>query len=95
MVELLLLEQKSSSSARGYPAASRMRFYSAGGAELLAGVRDQLIAQTVLDQAVSIEEAGEQVKAFIAYVRRLGTADLEATHLPREYRYDVHVRLKK
>jgi hypothetical protein len=90
LVELLQLEQKA--PAAGDAATSRIRLYAAGAGDLISTNEDILITQTILDQAAAPGEAREQVKALIAYVRKLGTLDLTATYLDREFRYDFRAR---
>jgi hypothetical protein len=85
LVGLLQREEKDGKSA---PAASRRRIYARGGAEFLSAVEDQLVTQTILDQAVPVEEAREQVKAFLALVRKLGTLSAEADFRDNEMRFD-------
>jgi hypothetical protein len=75
-------------AGKGDVVVSRRRLYAAGGAELLRAFEDQLVTQTILDQAVPVEEAREQVKALVALVRRLGTLTIEATFRADEFRFE-------
>src|SRR6185437_8166875 len=65
LIDILVAEKKNPSKSK-LPASDR--FSAAGFAQLLGGVKDQLIAQTILDQAVPPGEAREQVQAFIKLV---------------------------
>jgi hypothetical protein len=93
LVDVLKKEDKS--PARGAPFAARTRVYGAGVATLLQGFEDQLVTQAILDQAVPPGAAREQVKAFIALVRRLGDLNLETSYLDKEFRYDIRMTAGK
>lgn len=80
---------KKEASGTGSPATARTRMYAAGVAEALKGIEDQLLAQTILDQALPPSEARIQVRAFIDLVRGLGDARLEATLGDKEFHYDI------
>ena len=79
-------------SAKATATRTRSRFYASGAAALLADVKEQLVTQTILDQAVPPGEAREQVEALLALVRGLGTLTLEDAYLPQEFRYDIRYR---
>ncbi len=70
---------------------TRTRIYGAGGAELLRLFEDQLVTQTILDQAVTPAEAREQGRTLIDLVRRLGTLDLSAQVGASQARYDIRL----
>jgi hypothetical protein len=67
---------------------TRSRFHAAGVAALLTDLEDQLITQTILNQAVPPDEAKEQVKAFLALLRHLGTVTLEGQFQDNEFHLD-------
>jgi hypothetical protein len=90
LVELLQKEGKEKDA--GAATCPHAKVYAAGGAELLESFRDQLITQTILDQAAKPDDAGTQVKAFIDLVRRLGTLELAATMGEKEFHYDVRLK---
>jgi hypothetical protein len=90
-----LLQKEGTSPARGAASTERMRFYADGTADSLLAGEDQLIAQTILDQAVSPEEARQQAKAFAAWVRQLGTLTQSTTYADKEFRYDVRLKTAK
>jgi hypothetical protein len=89
-----LLQKESKSADKGSPATSRQRFYAGGIADILAITEDQLITQTMLDQAVPVEEARQQVRHFIGLLRTMGNFNIEATFGPKELHYDFRFRLK-
>jgi hypothetical protein len=93
LVDLLQKEAKEK-PASAEPHA-RTRVYGAGGAELLQLFEDQIVTQTILDQAVKPAEAREQARAFIEFVRRLGTLDLSAQVGANQSRYDIRLKLGK
>jgi hypothetical protein len=70
LVDLLQAEQKAPDKGLGHRA--RDRYYAAGFASLLAGIEDQLVAQTVLDQGIEPTQATKQVKQLVDLVRGLG-----------------------
>jgi hypothetical protein len=86
LIEIVQQEQKSPSA--GSPATSRIKVYGTGAADVLKMNEDQLITQTILDQAVPPGEAREQVRAFVEVVRKLGSLCVEATFLDEELRYE-------
>jgi hypothetical protein len=93
MVDLLQKEAKA--PKQGSPSATRSKTYSAGVADLLHSIQDQLLAQTILDQALPPKEAKEQVKAFIDLVRRLGVLEDEVHYGAKDFRFDFRLTLGK
>jgi hypothetical protein len=73
--------------------AGRARAYGSGGADALAAAKDDLIAQTILAQAVPPEKAREQVQALIAWVQRVGTVDIESAYGQNDFRYEIRLKL--
>jgi hypothetical protein len=88
LVGLLQLEAKDPAQKRN-PASVRSRLFAVGGAEALEAARDQVLAQTILGQALSPSEAGRQVRAYIDLVRRLGVLQNEVHYGEHDFRYDV------
>jgi hypothetical protein len=74
----------------GSSATTSMRFYAAGGAAAFEATGDQLLTQTILDQAATIDEAKKQIKQGLDYLRKLGTIDFEADYGPKTFRFDIH-----
>jgi hypothetical protein len=93
LVELLQAEAKS--PGKSEPAQYRAKVYATGVAGLLKDGKDQLITQTILDQAVPVREAREQVEAFLAFVRGLGTLTVESQVGERATRYEFQTRTGK
>jgi hypothetical protein len=90
-----LLKKEGTAPARGAPSTERMRFYADGTADSLISGEDALIAQTILDQAVSPEEARQQARAFAAWVRQLGTLTQSTTYTDKEFHYDIRLKAQK
>jgi hypothetical protein len=90
-----LLQKEAKEKPASDEAVSRARLYGAGGAEVLQGFEDQLVTQTILDQAVKPAEAREQTRALIDFVRRLGTLDLTSHVGGNDFRYDIRLTLGK
>jgi hypothetical protein len=84
-----LLEKEAKSPAKATATRMRSRLYASGGAALLENVKEQLVTQTILGQAVPPGEARKQVEALLALVRGLGTLTLESAYLPEEFRFDI------
>jgi hypothetical protein len=90
-----VLKKEGTAPDRGAASTERMRFYAAGVADSLVTGEDTLIAQTILDQAVSPEEARQQARAFAAWVRRLGTLTQSTTYTDNEFHYDIRLKTAK
>lgn len=75
--------------------AGRSRLYSGGGVDILRQNEDQLLAQTILNQAISPDEAKKQVEAFIALVRKLGVLQFETSYGAKQYEFSVRLRMNK
>jgi hypothetical protein len=93
LVDLLQKEAKEKPTSADQHA--RTRLYGRGGAELLQLFEDQIVTQTILDQAVKPAEAREQARVFIDLVRRLGTLDFSAQVGANESRYDIRLTVGK
>jgi hypothetical protein len=84
-----LLKKELGAKEGGARATSRSRVYAAGIADALAAAEDQLLAQTILDQALPPDEGRAQVKAFIELVRQLGALRSDVFFDEKEFRYDL------
>ncbi|MBL8797672.1 MAG: DUF3352 domain-containing protein [Planctomycetia bacterium] len=84
-----VLQQEAKAPAPRSPAASRLRFYAAGGADYLQSIEEQLLAATILDQALAPKEAQEQVRKLIDLVRRAGALSLDNTYEAKQFRFDI------
>jgi hypothetical protein len=85
-----LLDQEAQRSGHsGSDAALQQRIYASGVVKLLESYKDRLYTQTMLGQAMSPEKANEQVVAFLDWLRRLGTLQIETHYRARDFRYDL------
>ena len=85
----LLQKPESASSAK----TTQMRVYAAGGATLLKAFEDQLLTQTILDRATTVEDAKREAARFVDWVRSLGRLQMEVEYGPTEFQFDI--RMKK
>jgi hypothetical protein len=90
LIDLVQAEQKA--PATPSPQHPQGRLASSGVARILEGVRDQLITQTILDQAVTPAEARKQVQAFIDMVRSLGSANLRVRCNENQFHFEIEYR---
>ncbi|MFN4260146.1 MAG: DUF3352 domain-containing protein [Gemmataceae bacterium] len=89
-----LLEQEAQAGRKGSPATGQTRIHASGGADLLQASKSQLLAQTILDQALNLNEAEKEVDHFIQVIRRLGMLQLESHHGDKAFRYEVRLSVK-
>jgi hypothetical protein len=85
----LLRKESQEKKTPGHGESVLTRIYSQGGAETLRSTQDQLIAQTILNQALTPADARQQVDLFIDWVRRLGNLRVESIYGTKDYRFDV------
>ena len=90
-----MLQAEAKKPAKLTPTTSTDRFYSAGIADILAAFEDQIVAQGILDQAIPVEEAKAQVKAFIKLVRGLGSVTEAITFDEKSFRFDIRAKAAK
>ena len=74
---------------------AQSRAYAAGGAALAKIFEDQQLTQTVLERAVSVDDARKEVEAGIEFLRGLGVLKLETDFRPHEFRFDIRWEAKK
>jgi hypothetical protein len=74
------------------PRVESSRFYMTGLTEALRLGEDQLIAQTILNQALSPEEARKQVQVFLDLLRQLGNVGTETALDARQFRVDLFLQ---
>ncbi len=86
-----LLQAEAGQPAPMIPSNTHRRFFSAGVAEILQVFEDQLVAQAILDQALPAGEAREQVKAFIALLRKQGMLNFVSTFGANETRFEISI----
>jgi hypothetical protein len=85
-----LLQMESQDIKTPGPGASVLtRIYPEGGAEALRSTQDQLIAQTILNRAVTPDDARKQVNLLIDWVRQLGTVQAESIYAVKDFRFDI------
>jgi hypothetical protein len=56
---------------------------------------DQSLAGTILAQGLTVEEARKQTEALFAYLRKLGTVDLQFDFADREFTFEVDWKTRK
>jgi hypothetical protein len=93
LIDLLQAEAKMQSKPG--PTINRTRLYSSGGVALLKSFEDQLVTQTILSQAVPLEEARAQVQALLSLLSRTSGISLETTYAPKEFHYDIRLNFTK
>jgi hypothetical protein len=76
-------------------AAVRSQWYAAGGADILHALEDQLLAQTILNQALSPAEAKAQVHHFIDWVRTTGVLETRGEYGAKDFHFDIRYSAKK
>ncbi|MCS6851266.1 MAG: DUF3352 domain-containing protein [Gemmataceae bacterium] len=69
--------------------------FADGAVDFLKSVEDQLLAQTILSQALAPGEAQEQVKLFIEIVQKLGYLLTEVRYGQNDFVYDVQLHVSK
>lgn len=84
-----LLQAEAKARATCSPAPAQLRFYSSGAAASLRGVREQLITQAVLAQALTPEAARAQADAIVHLVEGLGTVRMHTTYTPTTTRLSL------
>jgi len=72
LIDLLKAESRETRAPAGMVAT--VRFYASGLADIFEAIQDQLITQAILDQAVPVEKAREEVKAFLNLLRHYGAS---------------------
>lgn len=92
MVDLIEKEEPTR-VANSRPSTGRAQFYSSGGSELLEFFKDQLLAQIILDRAMPADQANEEVKAAIDFVRKLGVFQIDVNYAPNSFQYDLRLQL--
>jgi hypothetical protein len=90
-----LIQKEGTSPTRGDPSTARVRVYGSGVAAYLQTIEDLLITAATLDQAVTPEEARQQVKAFLDIVGGLGVLRLEPRMHKTTFQYDIRLQAEK
>src|SRR5262249_8525279 len=84
-----LQQEAAAPSPKPSGAAVQGRLYGVTGADILQGLDKQLFAQTVLAQALAPDEAKEQVRMLIDWVRGLGSIENISHYGEKDFRLDV------
>jgi hypothetical protein len=87
--ELIRTLKKPAANMPATDTADKSRLFAAGGAALLKGFEDQLLTQTALAQAATIDEVRPEVAKFVAWVGKLGTLDFDTEYRPHEFRFEI------
>jgi hypothetical protein len=90
-----LIQKEDTSPTRGDPSTARIRLYGPGVAAYLRTIEDLLITQTTLDQAVTPQEARQQVNTFLDIIGGLGVLTLEPCFHKKSFQYDIRLRANK
>lgn len=73
----------------------RKTVYGPGIADYLGHFESGLVVQSILDQAISPEEAKKQVQIFLSLLRNQGTASVEFAYYPEKLLIDFVIRGKQ
>lgn len=87
-----ILEKEKKRAPKGSPVIGRTQVYGKGAAELVGMDRERLLAQTILSQALPPDQAGQQVRDLIDWVRGLGVLRLTAVLGRQQFGYDLEFR---
>lgn len=85
----VLTELKRVEKQPGSNAVLRSFASATGGAEVLASQPDPLITEAILSRGVGLEEARKEVAALVAWVKSLGTVQLEVDIAEKQYKLDL------
>jgi hypothetical protein len=88
----LLSKHETNDLANGCAKTWRMRVDAAGGAELVKAFEDRVLTQTILNDAMTTEQARKEVAKFMTWLKGLGQANFEIEYGPSDFRYDIVVR---
>lgn len=94
LVDEVLAQQKSPGVGTS-SSAERSRLYGSGAAAALEQIRDRLLAETFLDQALSPAETRGEVGRFLDWVRSLGAVETDSGYGSRDFWYSVRLTLAK
>jgi hypothetical protein len=91
----LVTAMKATKKVEGAQAVLRGRAHAAGAADVLAGLADPLVTDSVLSRGIGLSDARKEVAELVAFVRTLGTARIELDMTATEYRLDAVWELKQ
>jgi hypothetical protein len=69
--------------------SDKSRLSAAGGVAVLKAFQDQLLTQTALDRAATVDAVRQEVGQFMTWLGTLGTLDFDSEYHPHEYRLEV------
>jgi hypothetical protein len=72
-----------------------MRVYASGVGDLINASPDQLLAQTILSQAVSEAQAKKQVDRLLEYLHTLGSVRVATDYTDKEFHFDISWKVNK
>jgi len=90
-----LLQEEKKSKKTGVAASSQVKFYGPGAAKFLEANEDQIITQSILERAITIDEARKDVKALVDLLRNSSGASTSTEYLKDEFRFDIRLKLAK
>ncbi|MFL5331138.1 MAG: hypothetical protein ACJ8C4_19780 [Gemmataceae bacterium] len=85
----LLSKPETNDLSKGGAQTWRMRLDAAGGAELVKAFEDRVLTQTILNDAMTTEQARKEVAKFMTWLRGLGQANFEIEYGSDDFRYDI------
>jgi hypothetical protein len=94
-IETLEKQEASAKPQAGSPSKEVSRVFADGIVDSLLVNEDELIAQTILNQALSPDEAKKQVGVFVSLLRRLGLVETSTTYGAKDYRIDIRLKMEK
>jgi hypothetical protein len=90
-----LIQKEGNTPTRGQASTTRTSLFGLGAAAYLQTIGDLLTTQVALDQAVTPQEARQQLKVLFDLVRGLGELALEARFHEKAFQYDFRLRVGK
>jgi len=91
----MVTEMKVTRKVEGARAVLRGRAHAAGAADVLAGLADPLVTDSVLSRGIGLADARKEVAELVEFVRTLGTGRIELDVTASEYRLDAVWELPK
>jgi hypothetical protein len=100
LIDILQAEAKAPSNSKlkfalGHRGSQETRLYASGGVALLKSFEEQLVTQTILGQAVPLEQARAQVKGFLELLDQTDGITLETVYAPKQSQYDIRLLFSK
>ena len=73
----------------------QMRVYASSLGSYANVSPDQSLANTIIAQALKLDEAKQQTDAIFAYVQKVGSIQLETDYTPNQFRFDLVWKTRK